>query len=460
MSPESSRPLIATFALLAIALPGPTPARGDDGANLPRYRFSPGQEITYKGESLFKYGVAGRTNQYNNKNDWKVWVIRKNEDGSHRLIVRSAQSMTRESSEAGEPDITLAYCDIFDDGRVVPNDSFGYRFDPTALFPKLPANDKQAEAGWEYQQEGDEVRHAFKPQSRPQGEAGDWVFEEARNSPEDEIYLSTRGSTITFDTKRGLVSKAETRSTQGYGVDGKGSGSTELVSIEDRGADWTATFGAEADRYFQGIEAYNDQFKKAAKAAEGGNGPFAPAEKVLTDLRDQLKQAQFRDQVDVKLKDHERSISYRAEEAEREAKVVGKPAADWDVEDLKGAKHALKDYRGKVVILDFWYRGCGWCIKAMPQVKQLAADFRDRPVAVLGMNTDRKQEDAEFVIEKLGLGYPNLKAEGIPEKYGVQGFPTLVIIDQEGKVHGLHVGYSPTLRKEVAEEIEGLLGKE
>jgi thioredoxin-related protein len=59
----------------------------------------------------------------------------------------------------------------------------------------------------------------------------------------------------------------------------------------------------------------------------------------------------------------------------------------------------------------------------------------------------------------MGLGYPNLKAEGLPEKYGVRGFPTLVIIDPEGTVRDLHVGYSPTLRQEVAEVIKGLLEK-
>jgi hypothetical protein len=75
------------------------------------------------------------------------------------------------------------------------------------------------------------------------------------------------------------------------------------------------------------------------------------------------------------------------------------------------------------------------------------------------MNTDRKEEDARFVIEKLGLNYENLKAEGIPEKYKVRGFPTLIIIDQEGVVRDIHVGYSAELKEKVVESIEGLLNK-
>ena len=108
-------------------------------------------------------------------------------------------------------------------------------------------------------------------------------------------------------------------------------------------------------------------------------------------------------------------------------------------------------------MLDFWYRGCGWCIRAMPQMKEIAAHFKDQPVTVFGMNTDSDQADAQLVIDKLKLNYPNLKAEGIPSKYSVQGFPTLLIIDQKGILRDIHTGYSPTLKEEVVKSIEGLL---
>jgi thiol-disulfide isomerase/thioredoxin len=126
---------------------------------------------------------------------------------------------------------------------------------------------------------------------------------------------------------------------------------------------------------------------------------------------------------------------------------------------LDGQKHALEDYRGKVVALDFWYRGCGWCMVAMPQIKALADQFRGQPVVILGMNTDRKDEDAKFVVNKLKLNYLTLHGTGIPEKYGVQGFPTFIVIDQRGIVRAQLVGYSPTLRAEMAESISNLLSK-
>jgi hypothetical protein len=92
-------------------------------------------------------------------------------------------------------------------------------------------------------------------------------------------------------------------------------------------------------------------------------------------------------------------------------------------------------------------------------MNQLADDFAGRPVAVLGMNTDRDVTDARFVVEQMALRYPTLKAEGLPEKFGVQGFPTLVVIDQQGVVHDFHVGYSPTLREDVGRQIRELLDR-
>jgi thiol-disulfide isomerase/thioredoxin len=196
-----------------------------------------------------------------------------------------------------------------------------------------------------------------------------------------------------------------------------------------------------------------------------GREPAAPrslidkAEAMLKESQAAIQSPVFRDGLDHLLKSHTQMASYTEQQAQNRAEVVGKPAAVWQTKDLQGKEHSLKDYRGKVVLLDFWYRGCGWCMRAMPQVMQLVDDFKDQPVAVLGMNTDGDEKDAQLVVDAMKLNYPVLKAQGLPEKYKVQGFPTLVIIDPEGKVADFHVGYSPTLREDVAAVIKGLIKK-
>jgi thiol-disulfide isomerase/thioredoxin len=142
---------------------------------------------------------------------------------------------------------------------------------------------------------------------------------------------------------------------------------------------------------------------------------------------------------------------------EEDAETLNRNAPAWARTDIDGKKHSLTDYRGKVVVLDFWFRNCEPCIRAMPQLKEIAQKFRDRPVAVLGMNIDKEEKYARFGADKLKLNYPTLRAEGLVEKYDVHFFPTLVIIDQQGVVRARHEGYMTNLLQEVSETINHLL---
>jgi thiol-disulfide isomerase/thioredoxin len=267
----------------------------------------------------------------------------------------------------------------------------------------------------------------------------------------------TMDSTVHFDAKRGAIRRIEQEYARDYGFKGKVSGSMELTAVETRDAAWLASFAPAADRYFAASKAYERATEAASKDAAKADALLAAAKAALKSARDAIDQPIFREQLDHQIAQHDGMAKYYAGSAKRRADVVGKPAADWELKGLDGKTHALAGYRGKVLVLDFWYRGCGWCIKAMPQLNALAEHFAERPVAVLGMNTGGNEADAKFVVNAMGLKYATLRAKGIPEKYGVQGFPTLILIDREGKVRDMHVGYSPTLRAELAKAIEGLL---
>ncbi len=137
--------------------------------------------------------------------------------------------------------------------------------------------------------------------------------------------------------------------------------------------------------------------------------------------------------------------------------ILDNLSPEWETTDFDGKRHAIRDYRGNVVVLDFWNTGCAPCLRAMPQVKQLVEDFKGKPVIVLGMNDDDNEDDARSVIEKLDLNYPNLRAGDLAEKYKVESFPTLLVIDRRGIVRAAHVGYSPKMREEVTESVKKLL---
>ena len=64
-----------------------------------------------------------------------------------------------------------------------------------------------------------------------------------------------------------------------------------------------------------------------------------------------------------------------------------------------------------------------------------------------------------FVAREMQLEYPVLRSEDLPAKYAVQGFPTLIVVDQQGNVADIHVGYSPALYEQVTAAVDRLLAK-
>jgi peroxiredoxin len=447
-----------TLRLLGIlaALTATVTTFAGDGEALPRYQFRPGQEITFRSSSAFKYGEGKTAGEHGSQSDWTVWVLRANSDGSFRLILRDKNvfAQTVQGKKMDQPARTsIVYADVFPDGKILMNKSIQYSGHPEALFPMLPRDAAQAKAGWEFVQDDDKT--TFKPLVA----AGGFVFESVKDSPMNKIYLSSNKSKLTFDSTKGFVTKAESENTQGYGFNGKGTGTTELVSVKMLEPAAIKAIADATDKYFAAVAAYDDKTEAAEKSSspEQAKALLARAVEGLKAAAPEMKNEQLKADLEDKIKQHQRMEKYYLGGAERRAKVLGKPAADFETTDVNGKKVKLSDLRGQVVVLDFWYRGCGWCIKAMPQMNQLADDFAGKPVAIFGMNTDRKEEDAKFVIEKMALKYPTLKGEGMPEKFGVQGFPTLIVIDQRGRVHDIHVGYTPTLREDLGKQIRDLL---
>ncbi len=435
-------------------------ARADESANaLPRYRLQVGQELKYQGDNHFKYENGG----YTFKTEWLVGVVGQNSDGSWRLVVRSSQQFITERSGPKAPEapaqVKLVYCTLFPNGHIPPNDSLNSQTTVSTIFPHLPDNAEEIKNGWKTKGI-DGNSYTTYTAARDSDPASDsWSFEGTPHTFMNQIYLSSSHSKYNWDRKRGVIKQVDTENTQDYGIHGKGTGKTELVALEQHDAEWAKHFDEESARYFKVQKIYDELQSKASKDVKETAPLMLQAETSLKDLREKLTVPILQELLDQKIKGHKRVVAYTTESAKHRAAVLGTVAPEWETKDLDGKTHALKGYRGKVVILDFWSRGCGWCVEAMPQVKQLAEEFKNEPVAILGMNTDTDESDAKFVIKVMELNYPSLKAEGLPEKYQVQGFPTLIIVDQAGKVADIHVGYSPTLRDEVAKGIRSLLAK-
>lgn len=130
---------------------------------------------------------------------------------------------------------------------------------------------------------------------------------------------------------------------------------------------------------------------------------------------------------------------------------IGATAPDFTTQTLDGKDVKLSDYRGKVVVLDFWATWCGPCMAAMPHTQEVAAQYQDQGVVVLGSCTSDTRDKFEDWVRRNQEKYPDIvwshdPAERKPERasnklYGVRGIPTQFIIDREGKVVDIVIGY-------------------
>lgn len=117
-----------------------------------------------------------------------------------------------------------------------------------------------------------------------------------------------------------------------------------------------------------------------------------------------------------------------------------KPAPAFVAADIEGRAWSLEALRGKVVVLDFWATWCPPCLRLLPDLKRLNAEYKDKGVVVLGVNRDEEVGDLRKAVTDLGLDWPQIHDSAragaeLADLYGVRELPTTVIIDQRGRLY-------------------------
>jgi thiol-disulfide isomerase/thioredoxin len=135
-----------------------------------------------------------------------------------------------------------------------------------------------------------------------------------------------------------------------------------------------------------------------------------------------------------------------------------KPAPSWELQDLDGKTVHSSDFKGKVVVLDFWATWCPPCRAEIPGFIELQKKYQAQGLAVVGVSVDQAGSDTiKSFAKKLGINYPVVLTDTkIVDAYGgIDGLPTTFIINRAGSIVKQHLGF--TEKSEIESEIKSLL---
>jgi len=142
--------------------------------------------------------------------------------------------------------------------------------------------------------------------------------------------------------------------------------------------------------------------------------------------------------------------------------LIGKKAPNFESVLLDGSKFELSEQKGKVVVLDFWATWCGPCVKALPELIEKTSQFDKKDVVVVAVNQGETRKMISTFLKKKklqGLTVALDKKQNIGRDYKVQGIPKTVIIDQEGIIRHVEVGFAEKTATRIRTEISNLLAE-
>lgn len=140
------------------------------------------------------------------------------------------------------------------------------------------------------------------------------------------------------------------------------------------------------------------------------------------------------------------------------ADISGK-APDFTLKSRSGKNIRLSDFRGEVVLLNFWASWCGPCRQEMPLLEAMYKRYKKLGFTVVGVNVEQDNQKAKGYLSDITVSFPILydTASTASKLYKVSAMPTTVIIDRSGNMRYLHNGYKPGYEKEYQKQLKKLL---
>jgi peroxiredoxin len=138
---------------------------------------------------------------------------------------------------------------------------------------------------------------------------------------------------------------------------------------------------------------------------------------------------------------------------------AGGPAPGFTLAELTGQQATLSQYKGQVVMVNFWATWCGPCQQEMPLLDQMYKKFKPAGFTLIGVNVDKEAAPVKDLMARKPVSFPVLldPANQVSKAYHVDEMPSSVIIDRKGEIRYIHRGYKPGDENEYQDRIRQLI---
>ncbi len=134
-------------------------------------------------------------------------------------------------------------------------------------------------------------------------------------------------------------------------------------------------------------------------------------------------------------------------------------APDFTLGSNSGYNLRLSEFRGEVVMINFWASWCGPCRQEMPLLDELYAQYQPLGFTILGVNVEEDSGKAEALLNEIPVSFPVLfdTQSKVSKLYDVVAMPSTILVDRDGHIRYLHHGYKPGYENIYQEQVRALI---
>lgn len=143
--------------------------------------------------------------------------------------------------------------------------------------------------------------------------------------------------------------------------------------------------------------------------------------------------------------------------AQIDTTLIGKTPPEFDIISIDDKIYQYSDFKGKIIVLNFWFPNCAPCVKEIPLLNNVVKHFENKKsdIVFLAISVEGVKEFLQKFGKRKGFLYQiSYNGKEIAELFGITSYPTNIIIDKQGKVTFTSVGYRDNIKEQMIENIE------